>query len=595
MCLWYKFKFLWVVSMVDKPSYEELEKYVKQLEDTVDKKIQAEALNRALFHIASAQNTSKNLQEFYRSIHKDLSPLLDMTNFYITIYYKKKKIIRFVYQVDEKDTPGPAWIDGFTENPSLTHDVILAKVPFLLDETKLKKLASQGRVKGCLPKIWLGVPLMIQGEVLGVMAVQSYSNPDQFTKTDVKLLDFVSGQIAVSIERKRRENEMEYVRKRLIWSEKLEAIGTLASGIAHDFNNTLSITLGNINLAQMIASPDQRREYLADAEASVLQAKVLAAKFIVFSRGGIFNKSHIDARGFLKDTLVSIAQSDDIEYRLTINDLPPVMEADSGQLKEALKHIVVNAAESMDMKKPVTVSAGVHREKPGWVCISVQDQGCGIERRNIEKIFEPYYSTKPQGKTRGTGLGMSIAWSIVKNHQGTIRIDSIPGRGTRVDLILPVFQKETSREKTNVPQLARNTDRQAAKEAAGPTGKESPMILFMDDDAMVRRVIQKILAQMGYTPVLARNGEEAVEAYQSSLLSGKIIGVVILDLEVKQGMGGLETMEALTALNPEIKAIVSSGYSTDPAMENCKAFGFAASLAKPISIQSLKGILAKLQ
>lgn len=573
--------------MGDKPSYEQLEQYVKRLEHTVFKKIRAEAVNKALFHIASAQNTSETLQEFYRSIHRHLSALLDMTNFYIAIYYKKKNAIRYVYQVDEKDESIPRWIHRFTKNPSLTGDVVLGKKPLFLDEKNLEKRFAQGRVKGSLPKIWLGVPLMLQQKVLGVMAVQSYTNPDQFTRADVEILSFVSEQVAISIERKRWENELKQARKNLIRSEKLEAIGTLASGIAHDFNNTLSITLGNINLAQMMASPDQILEYLADAEASVLQAKELAAKFIVFSKGGIRIKSHIDTSGFLKETLASLAEREGIEYQLTIDEIPPVMEADEKQLKEAVKHIVVNAAEAMDMKKRVTVFAGVHPEKPGTIFICVQDQGRGIEAQNIEKVFEPYYSSKPMGKNKGTGLGMSIAWSIVKNHQGSILIDSTPGSGTRVDILLPVFQKAPSREKTrSVPP--------PESQIVRPRVKESPLVLFMDDDPMVRHVTKKILVRLGYTPVLVRNGEEAVEKYKSLVLSGKRIAVVILDLEVKQGMGGIETMALLKALNPEIKAIVASGYSKDLAMENCNAFGFADSLAKPFTVQTLKEALEKL-
>lgn len=578
--------------MDDKPSYEALEQYIKRLENTVFQKIRAEAVNKALFQIASAQNISETLQEFYRSIHRHLSALLDMTNFYIAIYYKSKNAIRYVYQVDEKDESAPRWIHRFSENPSLTGDVILGKTPLFLDEKALQKRLAQGRVIGSLPKVWLGVPLMIQGQVLGVMAVQSYSNPDQFTRADVELLSFVSEQIALSIERKRSENELKQARKRLIRSEKLEAIGTLASGIAHDFNNTLSITLGNINLAQMMASPDQRMEYLADAESSVLQAKALASKFIVFSKGGIRIKSHIDTHGFLKETLASIAESEGIEYELTVTDLPPVMEADQDQMKEVVKNIVINAAEAMDMKNPVVVLAGIHPEKPGMIIICIQDQGRGIERQNIEKVFEPYYSTKPMGKNKGTGLGMSIAWSIVRNHQGTIWIDSTPGEGTRVQLILPVFQKEPSREK--VPAIQRTVG-EIDRESIKSTEKENPFVLFMDDDPMIRRITEKILVRLGYTPVLARNGEEAVEKYQSMVLSGKSIVGVILDLEVKQGMGGLETMALLTALNPEMKAILASGYSEDPAMKDCKAFGFADSLAKPISVQNLKEALAKLR
>ena len=201
--------------MCDKPSYEELEKYIKRLENTVFQKIRAEAINKALFQIASAQNTSETLQDFYRSIYRHLSALLDMTNFYIAIYYKTKNAIRYVYQVDEKDESAPRWLHRVLENPSLTGDVILGKTPLFLDENDLQERSAQGRVIGSLPKVWLGVPLMIQGEVLGVMAVQSYSNPDQFTRTDVELLNFVSEQIALSIERKRSENELKEALEKL--------------------------------------------------------------------------------------------------------------------------------------------------------------------------------------------------------------------------------------------------------------------------------------------------------------------------------------------------------------------------------------------
>lgn len=161
--------------------------------------------------------------------------------------------------------------------------------------------ARQGRVHGSLPKNWLGVPLMIQDDVLGVMAVKSYTNPIQYTQEHVELLGFVSETIAVAIEKKRAENELLQARKRLIRSQKLEAIGTLAGGIAHDFNNTLSITLGNINLAQMIAASDPVKEYLADAEQSILQAKELASKFVIFSKGGGSGSSPIlRLMGFLK-------------------------------------------------------------------------------------------------------------------------------------------------------------------------------------------------------------------------------------------------------------------------------------------------------
>ncbi|MCG8634893.1 MAG: ATP-binding protein [Desulfobacterales bacterium] len=574
--------------MSDKPSYEELEQQIKRLEKTVSRTRRAEAVNKTLFHIASALNTSETLQDLYRSIHRHLSSLMDMTNFFIAVYYKDKNAIQYVFRRDQDADLSPKWIHNFSENPSLTGDVILNKKPLLLDEAELRDLAAKGRVLGSLPKNWLGVPLMIQGDVLGVMAVKSYTNPIKYNQDHVELLGFVSETIAVAIEKKRAGNELLHARKKLTRSQKLEAIGTLAGGIAHDFNNTLSITLGNINLAQMIAASDPVKEYLADAEQSILQAKELASKFVVFSKGGgIRIKSHIDTHGFLNETLEPLKDGHAIRYILDISDLPPVMEADKGQLQEALKNIVINGAEAMDKEEPVRVEARGHPEKQGMIMISVTDRGRGISEKNIEKVFDPYFSTKPMGKNKGTGLGLSIAWAIVKNHQGTIRIESSPGQGTRVDMILPVFQKEGPRTKA-----AASVKKEKIPVQRATTRK--PLVLFMDDDIMILEITGKILERLGYEPVLARTGEEAIDKYRASLIEGKIIGKVILDLEVKHGMGGVETMEKLLSLNPGIKGIVASGYSNDPTMDNFSYFGFSSALSKPFSIETLRKALQDL-
>jgi signal transduction histidine kinase/ActR/RegA family two-component response regulator len=575
--------------MSEKPSYQELEQQIQRLEHQVARVRRAEKVNKTLFHIATALNTSKTLKDLYGAIHTHLSSLMEMTNFFIAVYYKEKDAIQYVFRRDQEKEVAPKWIRNFKDNPSLTGDVILTKRPVLLDEEELIDQARQGRVHGSLPKNWLGVPLMIQDDVLGVMAVKSYSNPIQYSQEHVALLSFVSETIAVAIEKKRAENELLQARKRLVRSQKLEAISTLAGGIAHDFNNSLSITLGNINLAQMIASSDPVKEYLADAEHSILQAKELAAKFVIFSKGGgIRIKSHIDTHGFLGDCLAPLKKEKGLDYSLKITDFPPVMEADKDQLQEALRNIVINAAEASGKKQPVRVDARMHPDKQGMVLISVIDHGRGISEKNIEKVFDPYFSTKPMGKSKGTGLGLSIAWAIVKNHQGFMRIDSSPGQGTRVDMILPVFQKDGAQGQATPL---------APVEEASPSSHvtaRKPLVLFLDDDVMILEITGKILERLGYEPVLARTGEEAVEKYEACLVEGKIIGKVILDLEVKHGMGGVETMEKLSSLNPGIKGIVASGYANDPTMENFASFGFSAALSKPFSIETLRKALEKL-
>ena len=581
--------YLKVVFMGDKPSYEMLEQQIKRLERSIQGARRSALINKTLFYIASDLTNCDGLKDLYAYIYKRVSGLMDISHFFIAIYHKDQKAIQYVFRRDEQSDLFPEWIYNFSEKPSLTGDVIINKAPLLLDEQQLMDLGAKGRVMGRLPKNWLGIPLMVKNEVIGVMAVKSYTNSVKYNEAHVELLSFVSDTIATAIKKKQAENELSQAKKRLARTQKLEAIATLAGGIAHDFNNTLSVTLGNINLAQMAAASGAIKGYLDDAEQSVLQAKNLASKFVIFSSSSTIGiKAHIDLTGFISVTLDQLKQEKNILSRFEVFDLPPVIEADSEALNEALKNIIINASEAMDNKYPVKITARLYPKRKGMIVISITDQGRGIRSDDIEKIFDPYFSTKPKGGSRGTGLGLSIAWAIVKNHQGNIQIRSTLGQGTNVDIILPIFPKDTSKEALKPKPMAPRAIRPARVEI------RKPLVLFMDDNAMILEVTEIILTQLGYEPVLAKSGEEAVEKYRSCLLEGRIIGKVILDLEVKHGMGGEETMEKLLALNPGIKGIVASGYPNDAVMENHSFFGFSAALSKPFSIMALKQALENL-
>jgi len=566
-----------------------LKQQIKQLKASIQNARRTELINRTLFYIASDLTNCDSLADLYASIYKRVSGLMDISNFFIAIYHKGQKAIQYVFRRDAQSDLSPEWIYNFSEKPSLTGDVIINKAPLLLDEYQLMDLEAKGRVMGRLPKNWLGIPLMVKDEVIGVMAVKSYTNAVKYNEGHVELLSFVSDTIATAIKKKQAENELSKAKERLLRSQKLEAIATLAGGIAHDFNNTLSVTLGNINLAQMAAASGTIRGYLDDAEQSVLQAKDLASKFVIFSSSSTVGiKTHIDLTGFITVTLDQLKQEKNILSRLEVFDLPPVIEADRDALNEALKNVVINASESMGNKSPVKITAQLYTKRKGMIVISIADQGRGIKPDDLEKIFDPYFSTKPKGGNRGTGLGLSITWAIVKKHQGNIQIRSTPGQGTCVDVILPIFPKETPKEILKPKTVKSKTIRPAR------VATRKPLVMCMDDDAMILEITEIILTQLGYEPVLAKSGEEAVEKYQSCLVEGKIIGKVILDLEVKHGMGGEETMEKLLALNPGIKGIVASGYSNDAVMENHSFFGFSAALSKPFSIMALKQALENL-
>ncbi len=574
--------------MNEKYSYEELEAYVKILEDKVYKTSRTELINKTIFEIASSLTTTSSLQELYGSIHRILSKLIDMTNFYIAVYYQKKNAIRFVYHVDEKDKDIVEWIENFTQNWSLTGDVILAKKPLFFKEKDLTRLDKEKRIRGAVPKIWLGVPLMIKEKVMGVIAVQSYTNPEQFNDSDVEVLSFVSDQIALTIEKKKDEGLLKRAQEKLSQAEKLEAIGTLAGGIAHDFNNTLSITLGNINLAQLLITDPELGNLLAAAETSIMQAKELASKFIVFSKGRVLLKDKINAVEFIKTTLETIAEKRNLTYDLHIGEVPETLEADPLQLKEAIENIVVNAHEAMKNQGRVYIVFDSHPARKDHVVISVMDKGMGIEKQNLEKIFEPYYSTKSFGKDKGIGLGMSIAYTIIKSHKGEIRITSTPKQGTRVDIILPVLKKTRAQNGSRKPS---EKEISTVKTESEPSKK----ILIMDDDDMIRDIYVKMLFKLGYEAVPAKDGEQAIQVYEKYLKAGEKISIAILDLEIKQGMGGAEAVGKILKLNPDLKAIVASGYSTDTIMESCREYGFSLALAKPFTMVMLKEALAQLQ
>ncbi|MCP4021708.1 MAG: response regulator [Desulfobacteraceae bacterium] len=388
-------------------------------------------------------------------------------------------------------------------------------------------------------------------------------------------------------ERKYAEQKLAETREKLLKSEKLKAIGTLAGGIAHDFNNTLSVTLGNINLAQMVSSNAEVIQFLEDAEKSVVQAKELASKFIVFSDGGIIVKHKIEIRSFLMKTLQSISASQNLEYQLQFKDMPRHIEADPHQLKEVLKNVVVNAFEAMDGMDTVMIQCKKYKSRPDCIIISVEDKGRGIREEDIDHIFEPYYSTKPKGKDKGTGLGLSVAHSIVKNHRGNILIHTSSEKGTRIDIILPVSQ-------TRGIKPAKAAEQVKDKKQKAPETKNS-MVLLMDDDDIVLQVTSKILKRIGFEPVTATKGEEAVMIYEEHYAAGKTIDIAILDLEIKYGLGGVKTMQQLLAINPNIKGIISSGYSSDNVMKNFGEFGFTLALAKPYNLDILKEALEQLQ
>jgi PAS domain S-box-containing protein len=377
-------------------------------------------------------------------------------------------------------------------------------------------------------------------------------------------------------ERKRMEAE-------LLKAQKLESIGILAGGIAHDFNNLLMAILGNITLAKMYSTPEDKVfANLIEAEKASLRAKDLTQQLLTFSKGGAPIKKTASIAELLKDSATFALRGSNVRCEFCLpDDLWPA-EVDEGQISQVINNLIINADQAMPEGGVIKVRAENMTVKPEhnlplkegkYIKITIEDQGTGISKEHLPKIFDPYFTTKQ----KGSGLGLATAYSIIKRHDGYISVESELGVGTTFHIYLPASEKELLKKKDEKERLF--------------VGKGK--ILVMDDEEAVREVVGNMLKFLGYKVEFARDGTEAIELYKKAKESEKPFDAVILDLTVPGGMGGREAIQKLLEIDPKVKAIVSSGYSNDPIMSDFKKYGFRGVVAKPYKVKELSEELHK--
>jgi PAS domain S-box-containing protein len=390
----------------------------------------------------------------------------------------------------------------------------------------------------------------------------------------------IFGNIMDITERKRMEDE------RLVLS-KLESTGILAGGIAHDFNNLLSAVIGNLQLILMEIQPDEETaRSFEEIEKAVWRARDLTKQLITFAQGGDPIIRLTTLPGLLEEQVRFTLSGSSVDYAFSFSsDLWPVM-ADGAQLNQVFRNIVLNAREAMPeggmisvkaANEDLPVSSGLPLPSGQYVKISVTDQGGGIKEEVLPKIFDPYFSTKQRGDQKGMGLGLTISHSIIKKHGGVITVDTRIGQGTTFQVYLPAVIKTWAKD--------------ASLQATFP---KKGKILIMDDEEMIRRMIGEILKRLGYEAVMTQNGHEAVETYRQEERTGQPFEAVILDLTVKGGMGGMETLQELLKIDPTVKAIVCSGYDNNPIMDHYQQYGFKGALIKPFQVSDLKKTLFRI-
>ncbi len=366
----------------------------------------------------------------------------------------------------------------------------------------------------------------------------------------------------------------------LLNEQKLDSIGILAGGIAHDFNNLLTAIAGNITLSKMLASSsqDELMDCLTEAEAACLRATELTHQLLTFAKGGGPVKRITSLGALLRETAPFALAGSNVRCEFSIpDDLWPV-EVDPSQIGQVINNLIINAKQAMPNGGTIAVQARNSivwpehtppSETGAYVQVSIRDQGIGIAKEHLQKIFVPYFTTK---KT-GTGLGLATSYSIIRNHHGYITVDSELGVGSVFHVYVPATEAQA--EDRSRPEL--------------PQGKGR--LLLMDDEDMVRKVTSQMLRQLGYSVDGAADGVEVIELYRKAKEAGQGYDVVIMDLTIPGGMGGRECIDKLRLIDTEVKAIVTSGYSDDPVMADHERFGFVGVITKPWKIEALTDTL----
>ena len=364
---------------------------------------------------------------------------------------------------------------------------------------------------------------------------------------------------------------------------KLESIGVLAGGIAHDFNNILTAIMGNISLANMFADEDikKAKDILYEAEKASLRAKDLTQQLLTFSKGGEPVKKATPLRELIKDSVSFSLRGSKSKSKINIQKKLWIAEVDEGQINQVINNIIINADQAMPQGGTISVrviNVAIDSDnllplvEGKYIRITIKDQGTGVAKEHLSMIFDPYFTTKQ----KGSGLGLATCYSIISKHGGHIDVESKLDVGTTFHIYLPASSGQV--------------------EAMGHGKKEDTTvnagkILVMDDEQVVLDVASRLLEHIGCEVECAVNGTDAIKKYRKAINSDKPFVVVILDLTIPGGLGGKDTMARLLEIDPEVNAIVSSGYSNDPVMANYRDYGFSSVVSKPYRIGELRKVL----
>ncbi len=378
-----------------------------------------------------------------------------------------------------------------------------------------------------------------------------------------------TGQIRVQVESEKAAR----LEAALARASKLESLGVLAGGIAHDFNNLLTVVLGNLSLVSLDPKIESESlECLKESERAAMRARDLTQQLITFAKGGEPVRAVTLLPEVVREATQFALHGSNVRCDYEIGPTIWPADVDKGQIGQVIHNLIINASHAMPHGGVIRIAIrneevthGFRAElSPGrYLRLTIADSGTGISAEHLTRIFEPYFTTK----AKGNGLGLATVFSIIKKHQGHLEVESVLGVGTTFHIWLPAsatIPAAIAEEKPAPPKMIR--------------------VLFMDDEISIRQLGAGIFKRMGVACTVVADGAAVLQEYETARAEGRPYALVMLDLTVPGGMGGAEAMEKLLQINPAVKAIVSSGYSSDPIMANFRAYGFCGMVAKPYDI-----------
>ena len=416
--------------------------------------------------------------------------------------------------------------------------------------------------------------------------------------------------------------------------QQLQGLGLLGRGFAHEFNNLLTVLIGNLSLAQdryesgENADPDSE---LATARAAADRARRMVQQLLTFAEGGRPVRDSVRIADVARTVLISHRKAHPairFQFQCTEPDLR--VSVDRDQVSRLLENLVTNAAQAMVdggtliVRLFTATDAEIDRIRPGvgqsgleYLLVEVVDTGVGMDEDTLKHAFDPYFTTRSE--VNATGIGLTVCESIAKAHGGFLVLQSKPGRGTIATFHLPmnaatarpdIFEMRDE-DGEGIPGLFADADGEVAKPPASADAPaiviadeigdidefaevgEGRRVLVMEDDAMIRRLVARCLGRAGYDVVETTNGQDALDGHDLAKAEDRAFDLILSDLTIEDGMGGIEMMKELRQRDPDIPAIVSSGYADSPAMAAPGEYGFDAVLPKPYPPRELLRLVAK--